>query len=195
MLSVENNLVSDDLVLVKFVCDLKKCHGACCVEGDAGAPLDEGEISILEDCLDEVKPYMNAAGLTEVGRIGVFDYDVNGCFVTPLVNDKECAFVIFENETAFCAIEKAYNAGRIKFQKPVSCHLYPVRIRKSRNDEVVNYHEWHVCRYALINGRRLDVPLYIFLKDPLMRKYGRKWYTNLVDQISSKAKGDVSRRK
>ncbi|HEX7412195.1 MAG TPA: DUF3109 family protein [Bacteroidales bacterium] len=195
MLSVENNLVSDDLSLVKFVCDLKKCHGACCVEGDAGAPLAEEEISILEDCLDEVKPYMNEAGLAEVERIGVFDYDANGAYVTPLVNDKECAFVVFENETAICAIEKAYNAGRIKFQKPVSCHLYPVRIRKSRNDEVVNYHEWHVCRFALIHGRRLDVPLYIFLKEPLIRKYGRKWYINLVDQIGSKAKGDNSKRK
>lgn len=195
MLCVENNLVSDDLSLVKFVCDLKKCHGACCVEGDAGAPLDEEEISILEDCLEEVKPFMNEAGLAEVERIGVFDYDANGTFVTPLVHDKECAFVIFENDTAVCAIEKAYIAGRIKFQKPVSCHLYPVRIRLSRNEEVVNYHEWNVCRYALINGRRLDVPLYVFLKDPLIRKFGRKWYTNLTDQIGSKAKGDGARRK
>ena len=195
MLSVENNLVSDDLALVKFVCDLKKCHGACCVEGDTGAPLDEAEISILEDCLDEVKPYMNESGLAEVERTGVFDYDANGAYVTPLVNNKECAFVIFEKETAFCAIEKAYNAGRMKFQKPVSCHLYPVRIRKSRNDDVVNYHEWQVCRFALINGRRLDIPLYVFLKEPLIRKYGRKWYTNLEEQIGNKAKEDSSRNK
>ena len=195
MLSIENNLVSDDLSRVKFVCDLKKCHGACCVEGDAGAPLDEEEISILEDCLDQIKPYMTAAGREEVERVGVFDYDANGKFVTPLINDKECAFVILENEIAFCAIEKAYNAGRIKFQKPLSCHLYPVRVRNSRDNEVVNYHEWIVCRFALVNGRRLDVPLYMFLKEPLIRKYGRKWYLNLVDQIGIKAKGEVQRGK
>lgn len=186
MLAVQNTLVSDDLTRVKFVCDLKKCHGACCVDGDAGAPLDEDEIGIIEDCLDAVIPYMTEAGVTKVEALGVFDYDEQGNYVTPLVNERECAFAIFEGDTARCAIEKAHSEGKIKFQKPVSCHLYPVRLTKTMGDELVNYHEWNVCRFALIHGKRLDVPLYKFLKEPLIRKYGRKWYKDLTDQIKEK---------
>lgn len=189
MLAVQNTLVSDDLARVKFVCDLKKCHGACCVDGDAGAPLDEEEIGILEDSLNAVIPYMTEAGRTRVEALGVFDYDELGNYVTPLVNERECAFAIFEGDTARCAIEKAYSEGKIKFQKPVSCHLYPVRLTKTRGDELVNYHEWHVCRFALIHGRRRDVPLYKFLKEPLIRKYGRKWYAELTVQIKTEETG------
>ena len=190
MLAVQNTLVSDDLTRVRFVCDLKKCHGACCVDGDAGAPLDEDEIGTLEDCLDAVIPYMTEAGITMVESRGVFDYDELGNYVTPLVNERECAFAIFEGDTAKCAIEKAYTDGKIKFQKPISCHLYPVRLIKTFGDDMVNYHEWHVCRFALIHGRRLDVPLYKFLKDPLIRKYGRKWYADLTNQIKAEEAGN-----
>lgn len=156
------------------------------MDGDAGAPLDEEEISILEDCFDEIKPYMTSEGIEQVEQSGVFDYDMFGHYVTPLVNDRECAFVYHENEIAFCAIEKAYKEGKIPFVKPVSCHLYPVRISKYKDFDAVNYHEWHICKPALINGKIQNVPLYIFLKDSLIRKYSEQWYRELVDSFENK---------
>lgn len=183
MIAIDETLISDDLGKVCFVCDLSACKGQCCVDGDAGAPLDEEEIGILEDCLDEIKPFMTAEGIAQVEENGVFDYDMFGHFVTPLVNGRECAFVYHENGIALCAIEKAYKEGKISFLKPISCHLYPVRLSKYNNFDAVNYHEWHICKPALINGKKLDVPLYVFLKDSLIRKYGEAWYNELVDSI------------
>jgi len=186
MILIDDKTVSDDLALVKFVCNLKKCKGACCVEGDAGAPLLEEEISELEDCIDEVKPYITEKGLKVIEDFGVFDYDMAGQFVTPLVDGRECAFVIFNDGIAWCAIEKAWTEGKVKFRKPVSCHLYPIRITKHNNFDAVNYHEWHICKPALVHGRREDVPLYKFLKEPLIRHYGEKWYRELVKEIEKK---------
>lgn len=180
---VDHCLVSDELGTVQFACDLSQCHGACCVEGDAGAPLAENEISVLEDCLDEVLPYMTEKGREEVLRNGVFDYDAAGNFVTPLVEGRECAFVFFEGETALCAIEKAWLDGRIRWQKPVSCHLYPVRIQKLNNADGINYHKWHICKPALKRGRNEGIPLYRFLKEPLIRAYGEQWYEELVKEM------------
>lgn len=185
MIAIDNTLISDDLKGVKFICDLDKCHGACCIEGDAGAPLDEEEISILEDSIDEIKPYMVPAGIEAVEKNGVFDYDMFGHFVTPLVNDQECAFVFFEDGTAKCAIERAQQEGKISFPKPISCHLYPVRINNYKGFDAVNYHEWHICEPALKKGKIHDVPLYIFLKDSLIRKYGESWYNELKSTIES----------
>lgn len=180
MMNVNNILVSDDIKDVCFVCDLSKCKGTCCVEGDAGAPLEEEEISLLEDYLEEIYPYMLPGGIEVVKNTGVFDYDMFGHFVTPLVNDRECAFVYFEEGIARCAIEKAYQEGKIPFAKPVSCHLYPIRISGTKDFEAVNYHEWKICDPALENGYKNKVPLYIFLKDSLIRKYGKQWYHQLV---------------
>jgi hypothetical protein len=180
MIAIEKTLISDQVVQTCFACDLKACKGACCVEGDAGAPLDEDEIGILEDCLEEIIPYMTTKGRKQVETSGVFDYDMFGHFVTPLVNDCECAFVYFENEIAFCAIEKAFNEGKIAFQKPVSCHLYPVRISRYNDFDAVNYHEWHICKPALKQGQSLNIPLHEFLKNPLIRKYGTNWYNELA---------------
>jgi hypothetical protein len=188
MIAVDKTLISDDILNVRFICDLEKCHGACCVEGDAGAPLDEEEISILEDCLDEVKPYMVPDGIEVVEKNGVFDYDMFGHFVTPLVHDKECAFVYFEEGTAFCAIEKAYREGKIPFVKPISCHLYPIRISGYKNFEALNYHEWPICDQALKKGMVNNVPLYVFLKEPLIRKYGEAWYAELLNTIAESSK-------
>lgn len=179
MISIDNTIISDDLQEICFVCDLKKCKGACCIEGDAGAPLDAEEISILGDELEHIKPYMTDSGIAEIDTNGVFDYDAWGNFVTPLVNHCECAFVYFEDEIAKCAIEKAWVLKKIKFQKPVSCHLYPVRIYNYKDFDAVNYHKWHICDKALIHGKRLNVKLYEFLKEPLIRKYGNKWYKEL----------------
>jgi hypothetical protein len=179
MISIDNTIISDDLNDVCFVCDLKKCKGACCVEGDAGAPMDAEEISILEDEIDAIKPFMTQAGINEVEQNGVFDYDAWGNFVTPLVNHRECVYVYFEDEIAKCAIEKAWELKKIKFQKPVSCHLYPIRINNYKDFDAVNYHQWPICKHALVNGKRLNIKVYEFLKEPLIRKYGLKWYKEL----------------
>ncbi|MBK9355925.1 MAG: DUF3109 family protein [Bacteroidales bacterium] len=189
MIAIDNTINSDDLGKVCFVCNLGICKGACCVEGDAGAPLDEQEISELEDNLDYIKPFMNQAGIEVIEQTGVFDYDSYGHYVTPLVNGIECAFVVFNEEgIAGCAIEQAWEAGKSKFRKPVSCHLYPIRISRYNDFDAVNYHQWHICRPALELGKKLDVPLYVFLKDSLIRKYGEKWYEKLCSSIEQAGK-------
>ena len=184
MIQIENTIVSDEIADSFFCCDINTCKGECCVAGDAGAPLEEEEISILEDIVHKVKPYMSEEGIKVVERYGVFDYDVSGSFCTPLINDNECAFAIFDEKMiAHCAIEQAYNDKKIKFQKPVSCHLYPVRINKYDTFEAVNYHKWYICKCAVVNGEKKKVPLYEFLKEPLIRNYGRKWYNELLKRI------------
>ena len=180
MILHENTIISDDLRDVHFCCDLQQCKGACCVEGDAGAPLEEEEISLIEDHIEILRLFMVPMGIGEVEKTGVFDYDAEGRFVTPLVNGKECCFVCFENGIARCAIEKAYQEKAIPFPKPLSCHLYPVRISEVGHQDAINYHKWHICRKALENGRKLDLPLYEFLSDALIRKYGRSWYNKLI---------------
>lgn len=184
MILIDNAIVSQEIATVKFVCDLKKCKGACCVEGDAGAPLEEEEAGLLVDIIEEIKPYMNPNGILAIEEQGVFEYDEAGEMVTPLVNGQACAFAYFDDKgIAGCAIEKAYEDGKVDFRKPISCHLYPVRISKHKFNEAVNYHRWHICEKALVKGRRLDVPLYRFLKDALVRKYGKDWYDILKKEV------------
>jgi len=185
MIVIGNTIISDDLINIRFVCDLSKCMGACCVEGDAGAPLEEEEISIIEDIQDDIKPYMSEKGLEIIEKTGVFDYDSDGNFVTPLINNCECAFVVFESGIAMCAIENAFLDGLIKFKKPISCHLYPVRITKHESYDAVNYHKWQVCSKVLECGSEQNVPLFEFLKEPLIRKYGISWFNKLKKEISS----------
>ena len=180
MIALEHTLISEDLKEVFFCCDLPKCKGACCVEGDAGAPLEEEEISLLEDHIRDIKFFMLEQGIGEVERTGVFDYDANGNFVTPLVNGRECAFVFFENSIARCAIEQAFTEGKIPFPKPISCHLYPLRITRSQGNDLINYHKWHICNKAIDKGYKGKIFLYQFLEDALIRKYGRVWYNRLV---------------
>jgi len=180
MIRLLNTLISDDLKEVCFACDMEKCKGACCIEGDAGAPLEEEEISLLEDHIACIKPFMVPAGIEEIEVNGVFDYDAAGKFVTPLVRGRECVFVYMEEGTARCSIEKAYQEKAIPFPKPVSCHLYPIRIRTSQKTDLVNYHEWPICRDALVKGGKDNTPLYRFLEGALVRKYGRAWYDRLV---------------
>jgi hypothetical protein len=179
MISLPHTLVSDDLKEVFFCCDLEKCKGACCVEGDAGAPLEEEEISLLEDHIGDIRPFMLPGGINEVDRTGVFDYDADGRFVTPLVAGRECVFVFFENGIVRCAIEQAYREKKIPFPKPVSCHLYPVRLSHTGFDVAVNYHKWHICKPALARGHKEHLPLYQFLAEALIRKFGRTWYNRL----------------
>ena len=179
MISIQNTLISDDLRKVFFCCDLKKCKGACCIKGDAGAPLLEEEISLIEDYRNEIICFMRDEGKVEVERNGVFDYDAEGKYVTSLVNGRECVFVYFEDGIARCAIEKAFTEKRIPFPKPISCHLYPVRISALHRGEAVNYHKWQICRPALERGIKEKIPLYRFLEGSLKRRYGQDWYDKL----------------
>ena len=184
MIIIGKTSVSDDLYLVRFCCNLERCLGACCVAGDAGAPLEEAEISILEDELENINPFMTERGVNTIKETGVFDYDIYGKFVTPLVNDGECAFTNFKDGIAYCAIEKAHSEGKTKFQKPVSCHLYPVRVTKYEKFDAVNYQKWNICKPALKLGNKEGIPLYKFLKDALVRRFGQKWYEKLEAEIA-----------
>ncbi len=181
MIAIDNTIVSEHLLEKKFVCDLNACKGECCVQGESGAPLDEEEIAILEDIWDEVKPYLPKDGVKAIEKQGVFVIDSDGDYTTTLVSDKaECAFVYFDDKKiAKCAIEKAYEEGKIKWKKPISCHLYPIRISQHKGYEAVNYNKWDVCEPACECGKKLDVPVYKFLKEPLIRKYGKEWFKQL----------------
>jgi len=180
MFQIEDTLISDDIFEKKFVCDLNACKGECCVQGDSGAPLEMDELEILDEIIDDVKPYMRQEGIDAVEKVGVFEIDSDGDYGTPLVNKKECAFVFFdENKITKCAIEQAYLEGKIKWKKPLSCHLYPIRITKYSEFEALNYHIWKICGDACTLGEKLSVPVYKFLKEPLIRKYGQDWYDHL----------------
>ncbi|HEX8517183.1 MAG TPA: DUF3109 family protein [Bacteroidia bacterium] len=179
MIAIDNTIVSEHLLEKKFVCDLNACKGECCVAGDSGAPLDEEEIAIMEDIWDEVKPYLPKDGVKAIEKQGMFVIDDDGDYTTPLVKGKHCAFTIFDKGIAKCGIEQAYLDGKVKWKKPISCHLYPVRITKYKDYDAVNYHKWEVCKPACECGAKLDVPVYKFLKGPLIRKYGEDWYKQL----------------
>ncbi len=179
MISLPPALISHHPKEVFFSCDPEKCKGARCVEGDAGAPLEEEEIALLDDYIGKIKPFLTREGISEIEQTGVFDYDAAGNYVTPLIEGKECAFVFFKDDIARCAIEEAFQQERIPFPKPLSCHLYPVRITRLGEADAVNYHKWHICNPALDKGHKEKLPLYIFLKDALIRKYGKTWFNRL----------------
>lgn len=155
--------------------------GICCIEGDTGAPLETEEISLLQDSVASIQPYMTENGIKCVEDTGIFDYDEKGNYVTPLVNGAACTFCNFKNGVAVCAIELAFDNGDITFQKPISCHLYPLRINRSGTFEKITFHRWNICRSAIQNGEKKKIPLVIFLKDALIRKFGEIWYNDLID--------------
>jgi hypothetical protein len=181
MLIVGETLVSEELLEEHFVCDLNKCLGQCCVEGESGAPLLHEELPILEEIYDKVKPYMRKEGIEAITREGLYSVDGDGDFVTTLVAPgKECVFVTFDDKgIAKCALEQAYNDGVTHWKKPISCHLYPVRLSQLTEYIAVNYHRWQVCAPACSLGKSLKVPVYQFLKEPLIRKFGEAWYSEL----------------
>ena len=183
MIMVDNVMVTDELLKVRFMCNLSACKGACCIEGDAGAPIEMEEIGVLEDVLDKVKPFITSDGLTVIENFGVFEYDAFGHFVTPLIRDKDCAFVVYQSGIATCAIELAFLAGKIKFRKPISCYLYPIRISKSGGIETLHYHRWSICASALSFGQQ-QMPAYQFLRSPLITKFGYHWYKKLEKLVA-----------
>lgn len=190
MIEIEDKILSRDLFEKKFVCDLNACKGACCVEGSSGAPLTEEEIYILEDIYEEVKPYLPSKGVKAIEKHGHWVIDADGDYTTPLVGEeKECAYTIFENGMALCGIEKAYKEGKISFKKPISCHLYPIRITQYQKFEALNYDVWHLCKPACACGEKLQVPVYKFLKEAIIRKYGEGFYTMVEAAAAEVEKG------
>ena len=182
MIQIDDKLISEDLFSEEFVCNLAKCKGICCVEGDAGAPLEEDETKILDEIYPKIKPYLRPEGIQAIEEQGTYTLDFEGDLVTPLVNNTECAYVIFDEKGyTKCAIEKAYEDGVIDWQKPISCHLYPIRITEYSNFSAINYHEWDICSDACTLGKELGVKVYQFLKKPLIRKYGEEFYQTLSE--------------
>ena len=185
LIEVQNKIVSTEIFERKFVCDLNACKGACCVEGDDGAPLEKEEVAIIEENLDKIKPFMRREGIEAIEMGGVSYLDRHDEPVTTLVDQRECAFVFFDDEgISKCSIEQAYLEGEINYKKPISCHLYPIRVKKFDNLEALAYDEWNICKSACACGDKLDVPVYRFLKEPLVRAYGQAFFDDLllVDQ-------------
>lgn len=185
MIRIDDKLISEDLAEVEFVCNLTACKGQCCVSGDAGAPLKKEELPILEEIWPLVKPYLDEEHQQAVEQEGVWVEDIDGEYVTPLRDGKECAYVVFEEGYALCGIEKAFRDGKIDWPKPISCHLYPVRVHAFKNlkMEALNYDRWEICNPACDHGKKLGVPVYKFLKEPLIRAFGEKFYHRLSEAI------------
>ena len=182
MIQIEDKIVSFEVFEKKFVCDLSACKGASCIDGDAGAPLTEDELDIISQIIDELKPYMRPEGLAAIEQQGLYVVDTDGDNTTPLVNNKECAFVSFDqNGIAKCSIEQAYNDDKIEFKKPISCHLFPIRVKKYIDFEAINYESLDICKPACDCGQKLQIPVYRFLKEPLIRSYGTEWYEKLLE--------------
>lgn len=187
MIAIDNVLVSDLLVEEQFVCDLLKCKGGCCEDGDAGAPLEKDEMDRINEVYETVKPYLTAAGIKEIESHGRYHYDREFGWVTPTIEGKMCAYGFRDSKGIIkCGIEQAYYDGKISWKKPISCHLYPVKISKTRTNEVVNYEPREtLCKPACAQGKKLKVPAYVFLKEALIRKFGKDFYEAL-DQVAKK---------
>lgn len=180
MLQIEDTIVSFDLLEEPFVCDLLSCKGECCIEGDAGAPLENDEIARIEEILPLIWDDLTEVSREIIQKQGVYYIDTDGEPVTSIVGGRECVFTYTDSHgICKCAIEKAYREGKTDFYKPISCHLYPVRLQKYSEFTAVNYHKWSICECARIQGSSLRVPVYKFLKEPLVRKFGEDWYKQL----------------
>lgn len=191
ILEIDNILVSSDIITEKFCCDLDKCKGICCVEGDAGAPVTIDEIAGIEDALDTVWGDMSAQAQSVVDKQGVAYTDRDGDLVTSIVGGKDCVFTCYENGCCLCALERAYRQGKTSFIKPISCALYPIR-EKTFADGIValNYNRWDVCRDAVKKGRELGLPVYKFLEGPLTRRFGKEWYEDLCEAAEAFSKAN-----
>ena len=185
MIAIDNALISDEVVQAKFVCDLHKCKGGCCEDGDAGAPLEKEEKKSIDENYKAFEPYMTAEGVAEVKRQGKYVYDKEFGWVTPTIDGKICAYGFRDNQGIIkCAIEQAYRDGKVNWKKPISCHLYPIKINKTKTYTMVNYEPREtLCKAACSLGKKLKMPVYQFLKEPIIRKFGQEFY-NTLDQIA-----------
>jgi hypothetical protein len=187
IIQVGDVLLSSEILTEKFCCDLSVCKGQCCVEGDAGAPVTMEEIAEIEDCLDEVWGDLSASAQSVIDKQGVAYTDQEGDLVTSIVRGKDCVFTFYDDlegihDCCLCALEKAFRAGKTRFCKPVSCALYPIRVKKIGENLIgLNYNRWDVCKAAIEKGKALNLPLYQFLKDPLIRRFGETWYRELLE--------------
>lgn len=180
MFQIGKTIVSEDIIEGVFMCNISACKGACCIDGDAGAPLDVDETKILEDIYPKVKPFLRKEGIDAIEKQGTYITTDEGALETPLIDGADCAYVIFdEKKVALCGIEEAYNQGEVSWKKPVSCHLYPVRVQDYSEFSAVNYHKWEICDDACTLGKELQIPIYKFVKEALIRKFGEDWYMEL----------------
>ena len=180
MFLIQNTLVSLDVIEKEFCCDLETCRGCCCIEGDAGAPVSDEEVAEIEQIMPILLPDMTKEARAVVEKQGISYLDPSGERVMSIVNDKDCIFARTDhNGWCYCLIEKAYNAGKIGFKKPISCHLYPIRLTRVGNYTGVEYHRWDICHCARQLGKKKHIPLYQFLREPLVRRFGEAWYAEL----------------
>ncbi len=180
IIDIDGVLVSSDILTECFCCDLDACKGICCVEGDAGAPVTEGEVMAIEDSLDAVWDDLSASAQAVIDRQGVAYCDADGDLVTSIVGGKDCVFTCYEKECCLCALERAYRNGQAGFCKPISCALYPIREKRFSGGLIgLNYNRWSVCKDAVKKGHELQVPVFRFLKEPLTRRFGSAWYSEL----------------
>ncbi|MGL2987454.1 DUF3109 family protein [Flavobacterium sp. RSSA_27] len=190
MFQLGKTIVSEDILEKEFVCNLSACKGACCVDGDAGAPLNSEETKILEAVFPKVKPFLRKQGIEAIEAQGTWIKGGDGDLETPLIDNKDCAYVIFDGTTALCGIEQAYNQGVIDWKKPVSCHLYPIRVKDFSDFAAVNYDKWDICDDACALGKELEVPVYKFVKEALIRRFGEDWYMEL-EKVAIELKNQI----
>lgn len=180
MIEIDGKIIASDLLTEQFCCDLAVCKGECCVEGDSGAPLEIEEVDELENEYPNYKPYMTAEGIEAVESQGFMVVDIDGDYTTPLIDGAECAYSFKENGITFCAIERAYREGKCGFLKPISCHLYPIRVKHfATGDYGLNIHRWNICKCAFDCGKREGVKLYKAMREPLIRRFGEEFYEAL----------------
>ena len=179
MIEIDNTIVSLDVIEKKFFCDIGKCKGYCCVHGESGAPLEDREAELLRQIYPVIKTFLRQEGIRAIDSQGTSVIDIDGEVVTPLIDGEECAYVVFENGIARCGIEKAYEHRATEFNKPLSCHLYPVRIKKYQNFEAVNYDKWHICDPARELGEKMNITVFDFTRAALLRRYGEDYCTKL----------------
>ncbi len=189
MILIDQQLISDEILDEAFVCDLNACKGACCVEGDEGAFLEEAELKELERVYPVVKEYMTEEGILAIEKQGYHVTNEDGELKTPLINGGPCAYIYYDKGIALCGIEKAWRDGKIDWMKPVSCHLYPIRITKAGEYDALNYERWDICSPACSNGQKLEVPVFRFVKDALIRKYGEGFYEALEATYTFRKEG------
>ncbi len=184
MYQIGDVLISDEVLTERFICDLNECMGACCIEGDAGAPLELDEVLEIEEVLPVIWDSLDLQARKVIKKQGVAYTDPEGQLVTSIVNGKDCVFTCYDEKgCCFCTIEKACREGKIGFYKPISCHLYPIRVKRVGDMEALNYDRWNICKAALLLGQKENVRVYEFLKEPLIRKFGEAWYQELVEAV------------
>jgi hypothetical protein len=180
MIQIQDTIISTDILEEAFVCDLSVCKGVCCIEGESGAPVEDKEVPLLEEIISVIWDDLSQQAQEVINRQGVVYVDKDGEFVTSIVNGKDCIFTCYdENGYCKCAIEKAYHEGKTDFHKPISCRLYPIRVRKYQGFTAINYHRWSVCQAAIQSGKKSGIKIYQFLKKPLICKFGEEWYQEL----------------